>query len=132
MVRMVMVILLLAHGVGHVMGFLDAWTTVPVGFSDTPWFLGGDTVMDSAVGRAFGLLWLVVMLAFVAAGLGLAARQPWWPSLVVAAAVLSLAVILPWWSTVAPGARVGATLVDLGLIVLLTLPVNQFIEDALK
>lgn len=116
--RWLMVIVLIAHGIGHVTGFLNAWTTMPMGFSDAPWLFGGDVVATSAVGKAWGLLWLVAFIAFVGAGLGLWFHQPWWIAMAGAAAAISLVAIVPWWNTVVGGARAGA-LVNVALLLLI-------------
>ncbi len=113
--RWLMVIILIGHGIGHVTGFLNAWTTLPMGFGDTPWIFGGDFTATSALGKAWGLLWLVATIAFVGAGLGLWFRQPWWVAMASAAAAISLVAVVPWWNSIIWGARVGA-LLDVALL----------------
>jgi hypothetical protein len=129
--RWVVIIVLLAHGIGHIMGFLAAWTTVPMGFTDRPWLFSDTITVESAVGRAFGLLWLVAMIAFLGAVFGLIGHQVWWRPLLIAAAVISLAAILPWWNTVTAGARFGAVLVDLVILIALLPPWGLQIEQAI-
>ncbi|RIK48122.1 MAG: hypothetical protein DCC57_13645 [Chloroflexi bacterium] len=115
--RWLMVIILIGHGIGHATGFLNAWTTLPTGFSSAPWIFGGDLTTTSAVGKAWGLLWLLALIGFVGAGLGLWFRQPWWLPMASAAAAISLVAVVPWWNTVVMGARVGA-LVDVAILFL--------------
>jgi hypothetical protein len=103
--RWIVVLVLLAHGVGHILGFLESWTALSTSFSNQPWLLSDGVTIDSPVGRAFGLLWLVVMLAFLGAAFGLLGHQGWWRSLAVVAAFISLVAILPWWNTVTSGAH---------------------------
>lgn len=129
--RWVVIIVLLAHGIGHIMGFLAAWTTVPMGFTDRPWLFSDTITVESAVGRAFGLLWLVAMIAFLGAAFGLIGHQVWWRPLLIAAAVISLAAILPWWNTVTAGPRFGAVLVDLVILIALLPPWGLQIEQAI-
>lgn len=129
--RWVVIIVLLAHGIGHIMGFLAAWTTVPMGFTDRPWLFSDTITVESAVGRAFGLLWLVAMIAFLGAAFGLIGHQVWWRPLLIAAAVISLAAILPWWNTVTAGPRFGAVLVDLAILIALLPPWGLQIEQAI-
>ncbi len=112
--RYLLAIALIGHGIGHVMGFLAAWTKLPMGFSKVPWVLPGGFTINSAVGRAFGLLWLVAMIGFIGAGLGvlgIAVQQDWWRPLALASAVISLVAIVPWWNTVGP--KLGPLLFDL-------------------
>ncbi|MCI0398906.1 MAG: hypothetical protein L0332_29515 [Chloroflexi bacterium] len=122
MLRIIIILALLMHGIGHIIGFLAAWTPVPVGFSNHPWALSGGVTMTSPAGRAFGLLWLVAMIGTVAAGLGLLFHQDWWAPLAVAASVISLVVWLPWWQTVPRGSLVGAVAFDLLIILALLSP----------
>lgn len=117
--KYIVAVVIIAHGIGHVMGFLAAWTDVPMGFTDSPWVLSQDVSVQGPVGRAFGLLWLVALIGFAGAGLGLLAGQDWWRWLAVAASVVSIVVILPWWNTVNPSARTWALLVDLIVLVAL-------------
>lgn len=117
MLRWAVIAVLLLHGVGHIMGFLAAWTTIPVGFTSSSWMLSNNVTVQSAVGRAFGILWLVALVAFLGATFGLVTHQAWWRTMAVAAAFISLVAIVPWWNTVTPGSRMGAFVVDLVLIV---------------
>ena len=112
MLRVVSAIVLVAHGLGHVLGFLAAWTSITMGFTGRPWIFGGAEI-GSPVGKLFGLVWLVALAGFVAAGYALYRDESWWGTVAVAASILSLAVILPWWNTVTPGSRFGAVLVDM-------------------
>lgn len=121
MVKTIVALVLLGHGIGHIMGFLAAWTSIPMGFTDRPWLLG-DAAIDSGLGRAFGVIWLVALAGFVAAGVGLLAGQDWWKAAAVAAAVVSLVVILPWWNTVTPGSKLAAVLVDVITLIVLFSP----------
>ena len=119
--RWVTALVLLGHGIGHILGFLASWTSVPAGFADQPWVLSTDVTIDSPVGRAFGLLWLIAMLAFLGAAFGLLGHQDWWRILTVAAAFISLIAILPWWNSITAEVRSAAILADL-LIIAALLP----------
>lgn len=122
MMRWLIVLAMLMHGVGHIVFFLEAFTGSPMGFTDAPWLLPGAFTVGSPVGKAFALLWLLAMLGFVAAAIGLLTRQVWWPALAVASAVISLFVLLPWWNTIAPSSRVWVLLADLVIIAAFGLP----------
>ncbi|MBZ0299384.1 MAG: hypothetical protein K8J31_06580 [Anaerolineae bacterium] len=132
LVRWAILIVLLAHGVGHVMGFLAAWTNVPMGFTDRPWVLSSTVTLESAVGRAFGLLWLVALVAFLGGVYGLIGHQDWARTLLIAAAFISLVAILPWWNTVTAGSRLGAVLVDVVVIAALLPPWGVQIVQSLS
>ena len=125
LLRWVVILVLVAHGIGHIMGFMAAWTSVPMGFADRPWLLSDSVTIESAVGRVFGLLWLVALAAFLVGIYGLVGHQEWARTLLI-----SLVAILPWWNTVTAGARVGATLVDVVVLVALLTPLGQPILQA--
>jgi hypothetical protein len=131
MIRWLIAIAMLMHGVGHIMFFLEAFTDSPMGFSSAPWLLGGGFTVDSPVGKASGLLWLLAMLGFMAAAIGLVTRTEWWPALAVAAAVVSLVVLIPWWNTITPSSRVWVLLADLVVIVAFGLPWKDQVINSL-
>jgi hypothetical protein len=67
---------------------------------------------DGPLMRLMGVLWLVPVVAFLAAAAGLALDAPWWRMLVVPAAITSLLLCVIWWND----AKVGAA-VDLAILV---------------
>jgi hypothetical protein len=132
MLKIVVVFILLAHGIGHVMGFLESWANLPVGFLNRPSIFSEALTFDNGVGRAFGILWLIAMLGFVGAALGLVGGHSGWRDLAIIAAVVSLVVIIPWWNTVTPGARFGAVLTDILILAALLLPWHEQVLNALR
>lgn len=118
-VRYGLILALIAHGLGHVMSFLSAWTTVPMGFTNSPWIFSQDVFITSPIGRLFGLFALAVVAVTAAAGIGALSGRPWWPTAAVIGAVLSLILILPWWNTFTPGSRLWAVLADVVILVAL-------------
>ena len=121
-IKYIVVLVLLGHGAGHVMGFLAAWTKLPMGFVDRSWVFGGDVKIQTAIGRAFGLVWLVALVGFIGAGLGLLLRQEWWSALAIASSVTSIVAVVPWWNAVTPSARSWSLLVDVAVLVALLGP----------
>ena len=122
--------LLIIHGLAHASGPLGFWTSGPQAFVEKPWLFSKGVTPRSAVGAAFGLVWLVAALGFVGAGLGLLLGQAWWPTLAVAAAAVSLVAIVPWVRVVPPGAWAGACL-DLAILAALLLPWGSRIVEIL-
>jgi hypothetical protein len=108
------------HGVGHIAGILSAWTPINSGFTDRSWIFFKGATIKSPLGRIWGLLWLAALVYLVAAGLGIAFDQAWWPTLALVGAIVSLFAIVPWWNTVVSGARAGA-LFDLLILLALLL-----------
>jgi hypothetical protein len=112
MLRILIALVLLAHGLGHVMGVLAAWTTIPSGLSAGHSLLSSSITLDSPVGRAASLLWVLALVLTVGAGAGLLFQQEWWAALSVAAAICSLLAIGPWLNVLPVGSGIGAVAVD--------------------
>ncbi len=130
MLKIINGLALIAHGIGHIMGFMASWTTVPMGFSHDPWVLSSNVTLESVIGRIFGLVWLVAMLGSMIAGYGLLSGQAWWRTLAIVSAVVSLAVIVPWWNTVNVGPKWGA-LFDVAVLVVLLTPLSEQLTQAM-
>src|SRR5690242_20535460 len=91
--RVLVVVLLVVHGLLHVMGFLHAWApaTLPQ--------LTGKTLapLSPAAFRVVGVLWLLVAVTFVCAGVLRAAnRDAWWGVAAVAILVSQALIVLQW------------------------------------
>ncbi|HEX6551670.1 MAG TPA: hypothetical protein VF026_02825 [Ktedonobacteraceae bacterium] len=131
--RYLIAIVLLAHGIGHIMPFMAAWTPQrsQVGFSDAPWIFSGSVGVGSPIGQAFGLLGLVALIGFVAGALGLVTQQAWWPTVTIAAAAISIVTIVPWVTTWPPASMIGALLVDAAVLAALLPPWGQQLVHAL-
>jgi hypothetical protein len=121
-IKYVVILVLLFHGGGHALGFLAAWTRLPMGFTDRPWVFGGDVKIDTAVGRVFGLIWLVALVGFIAAGVGALVGQEWWGVAAFWSSLISIVAIVPWWNTVTPNARIWPILVDVLILAALLGP----------
>jgi hypothetical protein len=108
---------LAAHGVAHLVGF-----AVPWGLVESPQTPHKTTILAGAVDlgeagiRTFGVLWLLLALAFLVAAAAVLAGQPWAARWLWIATVASLvASALDW-----PEARIGV-FVNVALLVLLSL-----------
>lgn len=121
MLKYVIAALLIMHGLAHLTGLLGALTSGEQAFEDLPWLFSSSITARSAVGKAWGLLWLAALVGFLGTGPGLLFGQSWWPTLAVVAAAVSLIAIVPWLRVVPPGAWAGAVL-DLLIIVALLPP----------
>jgi hypothetical protein len=128
MLKYLFAFLLIMHGLAHITGLLGHWTSGSGAFSDEPWLLSAGITARGAVGRAFGLLWAVALVALVGTGLALLFGQDWWPQFAIAAAAVSLVAIVPWVKVVPPGAWGGALLDVLILLALLSPWAKRFVE----
>jgi hypothetical protein len=115
-------IVLLMHGIGHIMPFMAAWTPQKVGFSDASWLFSSGVSVNTPVGQAFGLLSLLALLGFCTGALGLIMHQAWWPAMTVAAVAISIVAIVPWVSAWPLSSAIGALLVDVAVLIALLPP----------
>ena len=126
MIRIIVAITLIGHGIGHVVGFLAPWTNSKLGFPEfafnqSTWLLPGEVVMISTIGKIFGVIWLLSMGAFFAAAIGLLEKQEWWTTIAIIASILSMIAVVPWWNSFTPGimSKRSAVLVDILVLIAL-------------
>ena len=128
LLRIVIAIILVGHGIGHMMGFVGTWTNwqpfPEPSFNESPWIFSDGIFIQSALGKVFGIFWLAAMIGFIAAAVGLVANQAWWPSITIIASILSLLAVIPWWNTFTPGimSKVSAVVVDIIILIALLGP----------
>jgi len=122
---------LIMHGLANLAGFFEAFRKAPRAFNDRPWIFSPGVKLQSAIGRLFGILWLLSSLCLVGAGLAIVFGQSWWVSAAIAGAVCSLLTIVPWWNAVVPGARF-AVFFDLAVIGILLSPLRGQIEQLIR
>lgn len=96
LLRLLVVAMLVMHGLSHLIWFLAAWTSVRTGVGDGAWILPGDITIHGRIGKALGLLALIVMVTFTAAGVMLLAGIETWNGVANIGVFLSYAVVVPW------------------------------------
>jgi hypothetical protein len=79
-------VLLVAHGLLHVMGFLKAF-----GLAELP-------QLEGPISRPLGVLWLVAALAMLATAAAMHAAPRWWWAVGAVAVMVSQGVIITSWS----------------------------------
>lgn len=104
MIRRVPAIVLAGHGAIRVPGFVTTWELAEVEELGGPSLILGGLQPGHPALRELGLLWLLAMLGFLLAAVGVATGQAWWPTLAGVSAAISLVVTVLWWKD----ARVGA------------------------
>ena len=110
-------LLLLAHGVAHLPGFLAAWRLVEIPqLPHTTTVFGGMLDIGHVGIRAVGILWLMVGAASVTAASAVLLRSGWAPAFVSIVLALSTVLCIAGW----PAARLGllANVVIAGLALL--------------
>jgi hypothetical protein len=125
MVRILIVLFLVGHGIGHTIWFLAAWSPVSTGVRDGSWLLPGEVTIRDPAGRALGLLALGATLAFLVAAWTLLGRDPAWQAAAAAGCAMSFVAVIPW-ARQSPGMTAAlATAGNVGLLAVLALPLGQ-------
>lgn len=107
MLRLVVTILLILHGLIHLLGFVKHWRLAEVAQ------LSGRTLvpLSEALGRVVGLLWLLATLVLLAAAALRIGGNTWWWIAGAAGVLLSQALIVLQWSDARAGTVVNVLLV---------------------
>jgi hypothetical protein len=113
--RIVILLILAAHGIGHSIGVMGGWANNAWGGSDDSWLL------TPALGRATagleGLIWLLPLAGFLVAAGALWAGIDLWRAIAVASAAVSLLAIALFPVQLPLFSLVGAVAVDLATII---------------
>lgn len=113
--RIAFAIILILHGIAHMPGFLASRPGATVkGLPYKTTILGGHLDVGDAGIQFLGLMWVVMAIAFVAAGAAMILDVEWWPVAVVCVAVASLILSL----LNVPEARIGVV-VNVAILTLL-------------
>lgn len=119
MLKLVIALVLLAHGVGHSMGILKVFNlaTVNPAWHGDSWLLSG--VAGATVTNAIGvLLWAASIVGFAALAGVVMGWLPasWWAPLAIGSAVLSLAGIVLFPVAFPTVSTIGAVAIDLAVL----------------
>jgi hypothetical protein len=106
MLKWIVVALLLAHGGAHSIGVAGSLFG-----KDLEGISGATTIEVGRFERAFAALWLVALLAFLAAGLALAIGHGWWRPIALSAAIISSIAVAVWWEDAWRGAPLNALVI---------------------
>jgi hypothetical protein len=122
--RLLVLVFLVMHGLGHVVWFLPAWTSIGAGVGDGRWSLPGNVTIRSSLGKVWGVMALLALVMFVWAALGLLAGSPGWRGLTFLGIVTSFVAVGPWRAQSPGSTWLMAILADLVLLLLLALPLS--------
>jgi hypothetical protein len=129
--RLLVVVFLILHGLGHIIWFLASWTKHKAGIGDGPWLLPGDFSITSVPGRLIGLLALFVLALFLVSALALLLNEPWWRGSTQIAVFLSLLAVFSFARVSPRSNTINAIAADLALLFLVSLPLSvELIEQA--
>jgi hypothetical protein len=108
-------IIVLVHGIGHILFLIPALGVADWGQSTRSWLL--TKPLGDGLTRGFGaLLWLAVTIAFVAGVIGLFNHATWWQPVLVAASAASALGLILFWASPASSSAIFALVVDIGII----------------
>jgi hypothetical protein len=130
MIRFLVAIPLILHGLANLGGALAFAGKPPEGFKTQPSVISPKLHMHSAFGRIWAVVWLLSSLALVIAGLAAIFQRDAWLALSILGSAFSFTAIAPWWNTVPPGARFGAIFDLIALAVLLS-PISEWLNTAI-
>jgi hypothetical protein len=130
MIRFLVAIPLIIHGLANLGGALAFAGKSPDGFTTKPSVISPNLHMHSTFGRIWGLVWLLSALTLVIAGLAIIFQRDTWLTLSILGSTFSFAAIAPWWNTVPPGARFGA-IFDLFALAILLSPISSWLNTAI-
>jgi hypothetical protein len=93
MLKFVLTLAIVAHGIGHILFLVPLLGIADWGQSSRSWLLGSDTPA-----RLVGsVLWVLAVVGFVSAGIGMIGQQDWWRLVAVIASAVSLVGLLLFW-----------------------------------
>ncbi len=95
LLRYLISVVFIMHGLAHMSGVMAAFTSRDIGFSDKPWLFSTGVTLRGPIGKLFGPVWLVAAITLVGSGLSLLFRWGSWPALPIVGSILSLIAIVP-------------------------------------
>jgi hypothetical protein len=116
--RIVVALVILVHGIGHVLFLAPCLGITQWGQSAHSWLLTR-TLGDGATRVIGSLLWLAVIVGFLTAGIGLLGQDAWWRTLAVASAGVSLLALVLFVSGSSTQPVLSAALMDIAILVAL-------------
>jgi hypothetical protein len=116
--RVVVALVIMVHGIGHVLFLAPCLGITQWGQSAHSWLLT-KTLGDVATRVIGSLLWLVVIVGFLAAGIGLLGQFAWWRTLAVASAGGSLLALVLFASGSSTQPLLSAAGMDIAILVAL-------------
>jgi hypothetical protein len=118
MIKLLISIVLMMHGIGHLLFAANAWGIWKTEAAQS-WLWSGVLRMGVGLEGLLGLFWLVPMAGYLAGAWGYFTEQQWWQPVLLVSAVTSSILVLLWWGGINTSSAFFALLVNaivLGLI----------------
>ena len=107
--RLVLALVVGAHGLGHILFLVPLLGVADWGQSTHSWLLG-----DGWLAKGLGsVVWLVALVGFAAVTIGLFQLTSWWRTVAIGAAVVSTLGLLLFWSAPASSPVISALVFNL-------------------
>jgi hypothetical protein len=116
--RIAVALVIVVHSIGHVLFLAPCLGTTQWGQVAHSWLLT-KTVRDVAIRVIGGLLWLAVIVGFLAAAVGLLGQRAWWRSVATAWAGVSLLALILFASGSSTQPLLSAAVMDAVILVAL-------------
>lgn len=116
-------LVLIFHGIIHLVGFIVYWNKRDLegGMKYKTTLLSGRWDLGERSMKWFGVLWLLSLIGFVVAGIGLTTGQPWWQFILIPVTLLSLVVCILDWGYAYAGVLINVLiLILLGVLPFIT------------
>ena len=98
MIRIIAAIVLVGHGLVHLLGFVVPWQLASL--EEMPYkttLLSGALDVGGRGIRVVGLLWLLAAIGFVVAGVAVFTLHPWWGGVTLGVTLFSLVLCILGW-----------------------------------
>ena len=116
MLNLALGVVLVAHGIGHVLFLAPALRLVDwAGQSSQSWLLS-DVLGDPLTRAVAAVGWAAATILFLVGAFGFMIRVDWWRPVLLAGAIVSLAAIVVMWDGIATSNGLMAAAVDVVVI----------------
>jgi hypothetical protein len=116
--RIILAIIVGAHGIGHILFLAPSLGLADWGQSTQSWLLT-NALGDSLTRLIGAAIWLVGMLGFCAATIGIFTQTEWWRSLAVISSIISIVGLVLFWANPAGSSAFFAFAFDAAVLVAL-------------
>lgn len=114
--KILLVLLMMLHGVAHVVSFIEAWQLMPRTFPYKTTILAGRVDLGGVGTRALGMIWLGVAVAFMLAATGAVVGAAWWAPLAIGGVAISLLLSAVELPQARPGLTINVAIVAMLLV----------------
>jgi len=108
------------HGIGYSIWFLSAWVPSVLG-TGSKQLTFGDVPATGGLGKALGVVALLVLAGFLASAWGIWQETSWWPVSLIASAIVGIPIAFSVWNPVGT-VSVMAELANAGLVAATLVP----------